>query len=155
MPRPSPTAPPSAQYVNETADENGGIATDPLRPPRAGRRLVERRGPLDAHVEHGPARAPPAHARASMLLSAAATTATPGPPPAFPGEADFRGRLVHPQFWPEGLDHAGKQVVVIGSGATAVTLVPAMAETAAHVTMLQRSPTYVVTRPSVDGIAQP
>jgi cyclohexanone monooxygenase len=74
--------------------------------------------------------------------------------PDFPGEADFRGRLVHPQAWPEGLDHAGKRVVVIGSGATAVTVVPAMAASAAHVTMLQRSPTYVVTRPSRDAIAQ-
>ena len=74
--------------------------------------------------------------------------------PTFEGEADFRGPLVQPQFWPTGLDHAGKRVVVIGSGATAVTLVPEMAKTAAHVTMLQRSPTYVVSRPSVDGIAE-
>jgi monooxygenase len=74
--------------------------------------------------------------------------------PEFAGEQSFRGRLVQPQFWPEGLDYSGKRVVVIGSGATAVTLVPAMAQTAAHVTMLQRSPTYIVTRPSVDGIAR-
>jgi len=74
--------------------------------------------------------------------------------PGFADEQLFRGRLVQPQFWPEGLDYSGKRVVVIGSGATAVTLVPAMAETAAHVTMLQRSPTYIVTRPSVDGIAR-
>ena len=67
--------------------------------------------------------------------------------PHFPGEERFKGTLVHPQFWPAGLDHAGKQVVVIGSGATAVTLVPEMAKTAAHVTLLQRSPTYVVARP--------
>ncbi|MGB9989400.1 flavin-containing monooxygenase [Massilia sp. SM-13] len=74
--------------------------------------------------------------------------------PEFADEQLFRGRLVQPQFWPEGLDYSGKRVIVIGSGATAVTLVPAMAETAAHVTMLQRSPTYIVTRPSVDGIAR-
>jgi len=73
--------------------------------------------------------------------------------PDWPGEADFRGRIVHPQFWPEDLDTAGKRIVVIGSGATAVTLVPALAETAAHVTMLQRSPSYVVARPSRDRIA--
>ncbi len=73
--------------------------------------------------------------------------------PGFPGEEDFRGRIVHPQFWDESIDYAGKRVVVIGSGATAVTLVPAMAETAAHVTMLQRSPTYIVTRPGEDAIA--
>ena len=74
--------------------------------------------------------------------------------PEFAGEADFRGPLVSPQFWPEGLDVAGKKVVVIGSGATAVTLVPALAASAAHVTMLQRSPTYVVTRPGRDRIAE-
>lgn len=68
--------------------------------------------------------------------------------PAFEGEDEFKGTVVQPQFWPEGLDYAGKRVVIIGSGATAVTLVPAMAEHAAHVTMLQRSPTYVVSRPA-------
>lgn len=76
-----------------------------------------------------------------------------GHAPDFPGSADFRGRIVHPQFWPADLDYAGKQVVVIGSGATAVTLLPEMARDAAHVTMLQRSPTYVVTRPAQDGFA--
>jgi monooxygenase len=73
--------------------------------------------------------------------------------PEFSGAADFKGRIVHPQAWPEDLDYAGKRVVVIGSGATAVTLVPAMAKTAAHVTMLQRSPTYVVARPAQDALA--
>ena len=73
--------------------------------------------------------------------------------PDFPGVAQFNGTLVHPQAWPEDLDYAGKRVVVIGSGATAVTLVPAMAKTAAHVTMLQRSPTYVVSRPAEDAAA--
>ena len=73
--------------------------------------------------------------------------------PDFPGADQFAGRLIHPQAWPKDLDYAGKRVVVIGSGATAVTLVPAMSETAAHVTMLQRTPTYVVSRPSVDAWA--
>jgi cation diffusion facilitator CzcD-associated flavoprotein CzcO len=73
--------------------------------------------------------------------------------PEFPGEADFAGRIVHPQFWPADLDWAGKRVVVIGSGATAVTLVPEMAKDAGHVTMLQRSPTYVVSRPAEDAFA--
>ena len=76
-----------------------------------------------------------------------------GHAPDFPGADRFEGRVVHPQFWPEDLDHAGKRVVVVGSGATAVTIVPAMAETAAHVTMLQRSPTYVVPLPAEDRIA--
>mgnify|MGYP001264287011 FL=1 len=74
--------------------------------------------------------------------------------PDFPNEQNFKGQIIHPQFWPEDLDYAGKRVVVIGSGATAVTLIPAMAKTAAHVTMLQRSPSYVVARPQRDGIAQ-
>ena len=73
--------------------------------------------------------------------------------PDFPGADSFKGRIVHPQQWPQDLDYAGKKVVVIGSGATAVTLVPEMAKTAAHVTMLQRSPTYVVSRPAEDAFA--
>jgi monooxygenase len=73
--------------------------------------------------------------------------------PEFAGTKDFAGRIIHPQKWPEDLDYAGKRVVVIGSGATAVTLVPEMAKTAAHVTMLQRSPTYVVSRPAQDPLA--
>jgi monooxygenase len=73
--------------------------------------------------------------------------------PEFPGASQFRGQLVHPQAWPEALDYRDKRVVVIGSGATAVTLVPAMAKQAAHVTMLQRSPTYVVSRPSRDAFS--
>jgi monooxygenase len=76
-----------------------------------------------------------------------------GHKPAWPGEADFTGQVIQPQFWPENLDYAGKKIVVIGSGATAVTLVPAMAGKAAHVTMLQRSPTYMVSRPASDAIA--
>jgi cation diffusion facilitator CzcD-associated flavoprotein CzcO len=73
--------------------------------------------------------------------------------PDFPGAERFRGRIIHPQHWPSGFDYAHQRVVVIGSGATAVTLVPALAETAAHVTMLQRSPTYVVSLPSQDRLA--
>lgn len=73
--------------------------------------------------------------------------------PAFPGRESFAGRIIHPQFWPQDLDYAGKRVVVIGSGATAVTILPAMAETAAHVTMLQRTPTWMVARPARDPVA--
>lgn len=70
--------------------------------------------------------------------------------PVFPNEAAFTGQVVHPQHWPENLDYSGKKVVIIGSGATAITLVPAMSPTAGHVTMLQRSPTYIASVPSVD-----
>jgi cation diffusion facilitator CzcD-associated flavoprotein CzcO len=73
--------------------------------------------------------------------------------PGFAGTERFQGRIVHPQFWPQDLDYTGKRVVVIGSGATAMTLVPAMTDTAAHVTMLQRTPTYVVSLPEKDWIA--
>jgi len=74
--------------------------------------------------------------------------------PQFAGVERFGGRIVHPQFWTDDIDYGGKRVVVIGSGATAVTLVPAMAETAAHVTMLQRSPSYVVSLPAEDPLAK-
>nr|WP_249416579.1 NAD(P)/FAD-dependent oxidoreductase [Streptomyces sp. TS71-3] len=76
-----------------------------------------------------------------------------GHTPDFPGIERFGGTVVHPQQWPADLDHTGKKVVVIGSGATAVTLVPALAESAAHVTMLQRSPTYIASRPAEDRLA--
>ncbi|MCG5433025.1 NAD(P)/FAD-dependent oxidoreductase [Mycobacterium sp. MYCO198283] len=74
--------------------------------------------------------------------------------PKFPGAEDFRGTIVHPQHWPDDLDYAGKNVVVIGSGATAVTLIPSMVKTGVgHITMLQRSPTYIGTLPAKDPFA--
>ncbi|MFD1859820.1 NAD(P)/FAD-dependent oxidoreductase [Aeromicrobium camelliae] len=73
--------------------------------------------------------------------------------PPFRGIEDYEGRVVHPQFWPEDLDYAGKNVVIIGSGATAITLLPSMARDAAKVTMLQRSPTYILSQPGKDPIA--
>src|SRR3954470_3003275 len=75
--------------------------------------------------------------------------------PDFEGIEDFAGTVVHPQFWPEELDYAGKRVVVIGSGATAATIVPAMAGTAASVTMLQRSPSYMLSLPADDPLYNP
>jgi len=77
-----------------------------------------------------------------------------GHDPDFPGQEAFKGQRIHPQFWPENLDYTGKQVVVIGSGATAMTVVPAMADKAARVTMVQRSPTYVFSIPGTDRIAK-
>ncbi|PLW83185.1 FAD-containing monooxygenase EthA [Kineobactrum sediminis] len=76
-----------------------------------------------------------------------------GNEPVFPDQALFQGPVVHPQHWPQDLDYAGKKVVVIGSGATAMTLVPALAASAAQVTMLQRSPTWVISRPDRDRLA--
>ncbi len=74
--------------------------------------------------------------------------------PKFPGVERFKGTCIHPQHWPENLDYSGKRVVVIGSGATAVTLVPAMADDAAHVAMLQRSPSYVFSVPGYDKVSE-
>ena len=73
--------------------------------------------------------------------------------PEFPGREQFKGELIHPQLWPENFDYTGKKVVVIGSGATAVTLVPAMTDKARHVTMLQRSPSYVINLPKEDVVS--
>ncbi|MBK9314523.1 MAG: NAD(P)/FAD-dependent oxidoreductase [Acidobacteria bacterium] len=88
-----------------------------------------------------------------VLMCAGYYRYSAGYTPEFAGVSKFRGKLIHPQLWPEDLDYTGKRVVVIGSGATAVTLVPAMADKAAHVTMLQRSPTYMVSLPAVDKVA--
>lgn len=74
-------------------------------------------------------------------------------PAIIPGIENFKGKVVHPQFWPEDLDYKDKDVVIIGSGATAVTLLPSIAEEVSHVTMLQRTPTYIVSEPEYDGFA--
>ncbi|UVW36172.1 NAD(P)/FAD-dependent oxidoreductase [SAR92 clade bacterium H455] len=74
--------------------------------------------------------------------------------PDFPDADQFKGQIVHPQLWPQDLDYSGKRVIVIGSGATAITLVPSLAKTAGHVTMLQRSPTYVLSSPDEDAMSQ-
>lgn len=70
------------------------------------------------------------------------------------GIENFKGNIVHPQFWPENFDYKDQKIVVIGSGSTAVTLIPSLAEEASHVTMLQRSPSYLLARPSVDAFGQ-
>ena len=74
--------------------------------------------------------------------------------PEFKGAQDFKGALIHPQHWPEGLDYNQKKIIVIGSGATAVTLVPAMADRAKHITMLQRTPSYMIAAPDEDWLAK-
>ena len=127
---------------------------DPLPPPGRARRVVERRRALDGGGRarrHGRDRA---RSRATSCSCAAATTATTrATRRSSRASSASAGQIVHPQHWPDDVDYAGKRVVVIGSGATAVTLVPAMAERAAHVTMLQRSPSYIVSLPGEDPIA--
>jgi monooxygenase len=88
-----------------------------------------------------------------LLMCAGYYSYKEGHSPEFEGQEHFRGTIIHPQQWPEDLDYRGKKVVVIGSGATAMTLVPAMAKDVGHIVMLQRSPTYVVSRPDKDVIA--
>ena len=102
----------------------------------------------------GPERRPVRYTCRFLYLCSGYYDYAGGYAPKFAGSEDFQGRIVHPQHWPQDLDYAGKRVVVIGSGATAVTLVPAMASTAAHVTMLQRSPTYIASLPAEDRIAR-
>lgn len=88
-----------------------------------------------------------------LLMSTGYYDYNAGYTPAFNGTEDFQGQIIHPQHWPENLNYTGKKVVVIGSGATAVTLIPAMAQDVDHITMLQRSPSYVMAAPSTDSIA--
>ena len=141
------------RYLRETAEENGvdrliRFGCEVLRASwrsDEARWILEVRGPDSATSEIG----------ADFLYACAGYYEyESGYMPGWPGMERFAGRIVHPQNWPEDLDYDGKRVVVIGSGATAVTLVPAMAERAAHVVMVQRSPTYVISRPADDAIAE-
>jgi monooxygenase len=140
-------------YINETAEERGI-----LKQIRFQHRVVAARwSSSDARwtvdIERGNERELVTMTCNFLLMCAGYYRYDEGYTPDFTGREDFRGTIVHPQHWPQNLDYAGKKVVVIGSGATAVTLVPALAETAAHVTMLQRSPTYIVSLPARDPIA--
>jgi monooxygenase len=141
-------------YVNETADEY-----DIRKHIRFNRRLESAewssegaRWTLDVKSTDGAERVEPLSCNFLLMCSGYYSYEEPYRPP-FEGEEDFEGPMFHPQFWPEDLDYAGKRVVVIGSGATAMTVVPAIAPDVEHVTMVQRSPTYVVSRPEKDGIA--
>jgi len=104
-------------------------------------------------VEVGEAREPRQYQCNFLFMCSGYYSYEEGYTPSFPGVERFQGKIAHPQKWTPDIDYAGKRVVVIGSGATAVTLVPELAKQAAHVTMLQRSPTYVVSRPAIDPIA--
>jgi monooxygenase len=147
-------APAILNYLHETADENG--LTDKIR---YHHRLVAADWDSSAArwtvtIERGAEKERAQIACSFLYMCTGYYSYAEGHRPDFAGEADFKGDIVHPQFWPEQLDYQGKNVVVIGSGATAVTLVPAMVKDGAgHVTMLQRSPTYVVSRPGSDKIA--
>ena len=138
------------EYLRETAREHG---ID--RRIRFGHRLTRAawdsaNGAWTVEISRGDGQ-PPQSLRCKFLFMCTGYYSYSEPHrPEFPGESEFQGRFAHPQFWPGDLDFRGKRVVVIGSGATAVTLVPAMAREAAGVTMLQRSPTWMISRPSRD-----
>jgi len=141
------------QYLRDTAHEHG--IDRQIRYGHRVRRAVwssaEAHWAVEVEREGG---GEPVRLRAGFLLMCSGYyDYDQGHTPDFAGRERFRGLIVHPQQWRDDIDYKGKRVVVIGSGATAVTLVPELAKEAAHVTMLQRSPTYMITRPSVDGLA--
>ena len=141
------------QYIQDTAQEHGLLPHI-----RLGHRVVEAAWSSGEArwlltVERGPAKERLQLSCNFFWVCSGYYNYAHGYTPDFPGMAQFKGRVVHPQHWPADLDYRCQRVVVIGSGATAMTLVPAMAQEAAQVTMLQRSPTYVVARPRSDALA--
>ena len=141
------------QYIQDTATEHGLLPHIRLghRVTAAAWSGAQARWLLT--VERGAAQAPLQMRCRFLLVCSGYYNYAHGYTPAFAGQETFTGRVVHPQDWPADLDVSNKRVVVIGSGATAMTLVPALAQQAAQVTMLQRSPTYVVARPRSDALA--
>jgi monooxygenase len=140
-------------YIRETAQAHGADRKIRFqhRVKRAAWSSADARWTID--VDRGEGREPVRFTCSFLFTCTGYYDYEAGYTPVFPGAERFRGRIIHPQKWPAGFDYAGQRIVVIGSGATAVTLVPALAERAAHVTMLQRSPTYVVALPSQDRLA--
>ncbi|HEX2552348.1 MAG TPA: NAD(P)/FAD-dependent oxidoreductase [Microvirga sp.] len=139
------------RYIRDAAREHGieGAVRFGHRATRASWSSAEARWTVEAETAGGVVRL----TCGFLFLCTGYYDYEAGHGPEWPGMDRFAGRIVHPQHWPEDLDHTGRRVVVIGSGATAVTLVPELARRAAHVAMLQRSPTYIVALPSRDAIA--
>ena len=140
------------QYIRDVAKESGvdRLIRFGWRLVRASWNSAEGAWTLDVERSDGP---PVRLACSFLFMCPGYYDYANGFMPVWPGMESFAGRIVHPQAWPDGLDCAGRRIVVIGSGAAAVTLVPALAETAAQVTVLQRSPTFVVSRPATDPLA--
>jgi monooxygenase len=138
------------KYVRETAHEHGIDKKMCFQSRVKSASWSSEDARWTVEVTQGPQQTPQTYTCNFLFMCSGYYKTDSGYSPKFEGVDQFKGKLVHPQQWPEDLDYAGKRVVVIGSGATAITLVPAMAEKAGHVTMLQRSPTYVVSRPSQD-----
>ncbi|MEQ9517985.1 MAG: NAD(P)/FAD-dependent oxidoreductase [Parvibaculum sp.] len=146
-------APSILSYLNETAQEHG--IDKKIRyghqVKNASWSSADAKWTVD--VELGDDKTPSQFTCNFLFMCAGYYSYKGGYTPDYPGVADYQGRLVHPQKWTDDIDYENKRVVVIGSGATAVTLIPELAKKATHVTMLQRSPTYVVSRPAEDKIA--
>ena len=139
---PIATAAEILSYLGEVIDENGLADHIRYQPPHHRGELVEQRQPVDAgRHPHRHRRGRAVH-RQFPLDVPGLLPARQGYTPEWPGMEAFQGRIVHPQTWPDDLDYKSQRVVVIGSGATAATLVPAIADDCAHVTLLQRSPTF-------------
>ena len=144
------------RYIEETAREYGIDRKVRYQHRVVGAQWSSPDAIWTVHAEIGPERAAARFTCHFLYACTGYYDYDQGYTPPWAGTECFRGRIVHPQHWPDDLNYSGKRVVVIGSGATAVTIVPAMTEgpgAAAHVTMLQRSPTYIVSLPTVDRIA--
>lgn len=144
------------RYIEDTARESGFAERIRFRHRvvRADWSSAEARWTVEAVRRDDAGREEPVRFTAGFLCSCAGYYRyDAGYTPDFAGREEFRGTIVHPQHWPEDLDVTGRRVVLIGSGATAITLLPSLARTAGHVTMLQRSPTWIVSRPERDPIA--
>jgi cation diffusion facilitator CzcD-associated flavoprotein CzcO len=153
QPKPLADGPSIRSYINEAADENGLAGKIRLETRVVRAEWSSQSATWSVELE-GPGGARSTIA-CSFLYGCTGYYSYDEPyAPEFPGAERFAGTVLHPQLWPEDLDYAGKRVVVIGSGATAVTLVPAMAQSAGHVTMLQRSPSYVLSLPEHDPLAE-
>jgi cation diffusion facilitator CzcD-associated flavoprotein CzcO len=141
------------QYVRDTAREHGIDQHIRFRHRVLSAEWSSEEARWTLSAERGEAREPVRFTCSFLFLCAGYYSYEGGYTPELPGIERFAGRVVHPQKWTSDIDYEGKRVVVIGSGATAVTLVPELAKKAAHVTMLQRSPTYVVSSPAQDRLA--
>ena len=142
------------EYIRETAREHGIESKIRFGCQVKRASWSSERAAWTVEVERGPSKEIVRFTCNFLLMCSGYYDYEKGYAPDFPGAERFAGRIVHPQFWTEDVEYRGKRVVVIGSGATAVTLVPELAKDAAHVVMLQRSPTYVVSLPSQDVIAR-
>lgn len=138
-------------YVQETAEENGIDKHIRFQRRAVSANWDSQKARWIVQVEHAGARE--TYTCRFMVMCSGYYRYEQGHMPHFEGQEDFDGEIIHPQHWQKDHEYSGKKVVIIGSGATAVTLVPAMAEKAASVTMVQRSPTYIASRPSRDGFA--